>query len=131
MPRINKGALVDYRHIIDSLIRKPNAFTHYQYRESLFPHVLFRQAYDELIKSSPEKGHKHYLKLLQLAKINGEQEVLTALQLLQDDNQAPLPDLVKSLLDTTSQPSPIIQVLQPCLADYDCLHSFQKQEAAI
>lgn len=131
LPRISKGALVNYRHIIDSLIRKPNAFTHYQYRESLFPNVFFRQAYDQLINASPERGHKHYLKLLQFAKIHGEQDVLTALQLLQDDGQVPLPELVKVLLDTTSQPLPIIKVLQPCLADYDCLHNFQKQEAAL
>ena len=121
--------MINYRHIIDSLIRKPNAFAHYQYRDSLFPDVLFRQTYDQLVKYYPEKGYKHYLKLLQMAKIHGEQEVLTALQLLEGDKAIPLPESVKALLDTPSQSSPVIQVLQPCLADYDCLHTFQKQEA--
>lgn len=66
-----------------------------------------------------------------MAKIHGEQEVLTALQLSKENNQIPLPDLIKSLLDTASQPPPILHVLQPCLADYDLLHSFQKQENAV
>jgi hypothetical protein len=129
LPRIDKGALVNYRHIIDSLVRKPNAFAHYQYRDCLFPQVGFRQAYDGLIQTYPEKGHKHYLKLLQLAKMHGEQEVLIALQLLEENQQIPLPESVKALLDVPAQRHVMVQVIQPCLADYDSLHSFQKQEA--
>ena len=39
---------VDYRHIIDWLVRKPGAFENYRYREDLFPTSWFRLAYDAL-----------------------------------------------------------------------------------
>ena len=37
---------VDYRHIIDWLVRKPGAFANYRYREHLFPSSRFRATYD-------------------------------------------------------------------------------------
>ncbi len=39
---------VDYRHIIDWLVRKPGAFENYRYKEDLFPTSRFRMAYDAL-----------------------------------------------------------------------------------
>ena len=39
---------IDYRHIIDWLVRKPGAFARYRYRADLFPTVPFRLAYDAL-----------------------------------------------------------------------------------
>jgi len=39
---------INYRHIIDWLVRKPGAFEHYRYREDLFPSVRFRWTYDYL-----------------------------------------------------------------------------------
>ncbi len=42
------GHLVQYRHIIDWLQRKPGAFADYRYRADLFPSSRFRAAYDVL-----------------------------------------------------------------------------------
>jgi len=39
---------VDYRHIIDWLVRKPGAFEHYLYRDELFPTSRFRMTFDLL-----------------------------------------------------------------------------------
>ena len=39
---------IDYRHIIDWLVRKPGAFENYRYRSDLFPTSWFRLAYDAL-----------------------------------------------------------------------------------
>ena len=39
---------INYRHIIDSLMRKPGAFENYRYRDDLFPTSRFRIAYDDL-----------------------------------------------------------------------------------
>jgi len=39
--------LINYRHIIDQLERKPGAFDNYRYREEMFPNSYFRLAYDE------------------------------------------------------------------------------------
>jgi len=50
MPRLRGRSKhrVDYRHIIDWLVRKPGAFQSYRYREDLFPSSQFRMAYDLL-----------------------------------------------------------------------------------
>lgn len=50
MPRIvgKNQAAINYRHIIDSLVRKPGAFASYQYREEMFPTNGFRMAWDSL-----------------------------------------------------------------------------------
>ena len=40
--------MLDYRHVIWSLVRKPGAFAHYCFRDDLFPSLVFRRAYDAL-----------------------------------------------------------------------------------
>jgi hypothetical protein len=51
LPRMrgDRGAQVDFRHVIGPLLRKPGAFIHYRHRESLYPSVVFRTAYDRLV----------------------------------------------------------------------------------
>ena len=39
---------IQYRHVIEWLLRKPGAFENYRYREDLFPTSRFRMAYDWL-----------------------------------------------------------------------------------
>jgi hypothetical protein len=116
---------VDYRHIIDSLVRKPGAFAQYQYRECLFPTLAFRKLYEQLESLCPTKAIKHYLKILQLSKLHGEQEVLSALLLLEETNQLPYPQTIKALLDTSMKPVTSVTVNPPSLASYDNLHSFR------
>src|SRR5215204_2096036 len=125
MPRLSANSLagINYRHLIDSLIRKPSAFANYQYHEAFFPRLCFRKAYDALRDSTPAQADKQYLKLLQLAKLHSEQEVADALELLFEEHQRPTPGSVKSLMDAYMKERLNIQVHQPHLADYDCLLS--------
>jgi transposase len=118
MVRLTAGFGINYRHIIDSLIRKPGAFEHYQYRAALFPSIYFKQSYDILRKKSAAKGHKYYLKLLHLAKTHGEQNVEMAIKLLLEEGGIPLPDKIKELLDLPVA-IPQVHVKQPSLAAYD------------
>ena len=46
---------VDYRHIIEWLVRKPGAFENYRYQEDLFPTSRFRMAYDALKETTPSR----------------------------------------------------------------------------
>ena len=66
---------VDYRHIIDWLVRKPGAFENYRYREELFPTSRFRMAWDGLRDTSPSRANKRYLEILELAAKEGEARV--------------------------------------------------------
>ena len=59
---------IQYRHIIDWLVRKPGAFEHYRYREELFPTTQFRMAYDRLHQHfTSSRAIKDYLRILQYA----------------------------------------------------------------
>lgn len=74
---------VQYRHIIDSLVRKPGAFEHYRYREDLFPTSRFRLAFDRLVETHGQRvGTKQYLRLLFHAARDGEGSVDDALRVL-------------------------------------------------
>jgi len=72
---------IDYRHVIDSLVRKPGAFAQYLYREELFPRPVFRQAYDRLKRAEEGKASARYLRVLHLAVKFGEDRVSDALGL--------------------------------------------------
>jgi transposase len=60
-------AVIDYRHVIQALLRKPGAFARYHYREELFPSNTYRRAYDRLVQDhGMVSGELEYLRLLKL-----------------------------------------------------------------
>lgn len=74
---------VNYRHVIDTLLRKPGGFRDYRYRDDLFPSLLFRQAWEQLQQFyAPRKADLTYLRVLHLAARTLESEVACALELL-------------------------------------------------
>lgn len=73
---------INYRHIIDSLVRKPGAFENYKYKEALFPTSRFRFAYDWLCKYKAGSSSKEYLKILYLAAKTNESKVDSAISWL-------------------------------------------------
>jgi hypothetical protein len=80
---------IDYRHLIDWLVRKPGAFENYRYREDLFPTSWFRLAYDALREEQgPKSGAKEYLAILFLAARRGEARVEAAVRFLLGSQQA-------------------------------------------
>jgi hypothetical protein len=86
MPRLRgrRKHRVDYRHIIDWLVRKPGAFEHYRYRDELFPTSRFRMTFDLLQEQlGRSQGSKEYLKILELAAKDSEVRVDAALRALQ------------------------------------------------
>jgi len=76
---------INYRHIIDSLIRKPGVFENYRYRDAMFPTSRFRIAYDSLKKRYTERSAaKRYLHILNMAAKESETDVDNALRVLID-----------------------------------------------
>jgi len=79
---------IDYRHVIDWLVRKPGAFADYRYREDLFPSSHFRMAYDVLCQRQPARADKEYLRILHLAARESEAGVEAVLvELLKEDGR--------------------------------------------
>ncbi len=122
MPKIPPGAVdINYRHIVGHLLRKPGAFAHYQYRDFLFPRLVFRQAYDALTQASPSKGHKHYLEVLQFTAITNEGGVSAALDLLFEAKELPMLKKVKELIEDSDSPVPVVKINRIDLNEYDRL----------
>ena len=78
---------VDYRHIIDWLVRKPGAFENYRYRDELFPTSRFRMVWDTLRELSPARANKRYLEILEVAAKDGEARVDEALRCLLEQGE--------------------------------------------
>ncbi len=92
---------INYRHLIDSLIRKPGAFENYRYREALFPTSRFRIAYDSLKKRySPKSEAKRYLGILYLAAKESEVAVDNALRILINENSDICKEHVQQLMQS-------------------------------
>jgi hypothetical protein len=90
---------IDYRHIIWSLVRKPAAFARYEFRQELFPSLVFRRAYDAI--QTPHHGTPgdlEYLRILFLAARTMESAVEIALDLLLREGCEITTDAVKELV---------------------------------
>jgi hypothetical protein len=121
--RGRNGHRINYRHVIDSLVRKPGAFARYRYREELFPTLAFRRAYDALVEALGDgwKADVEYLRVLHLAARGLESDVETALELLLAESTVPLADLVRPLVESTTPEVPELAVPIVDLAAYDGL----------
>jgi len=126
MPRlIGTGKhTINYRHVIDSLVRKPGAFENYQYREDMFPTSHFRMAYDWLCRDrSARAAAREYLKILQLAARDSQDAVQDALRLAITEN-APISAKAIRLAVEQHQQIPAatdVTVEAPDLQDFDSL----------
>jgi hypothetical protein len=116
---------VDYRHIIDWLVRKPGAFENYRYRAELFPTSRFRMAWDALREISPLRASKRYLEILELAAKEGEVRVDEALRSLLETGESGEgklnADTVRALLLAGDAPVPVtsIDIVEVSLSGFD------------
>jgi hypothetical protein len=102
---------VDYRHVIDWLVRKPGAFEEYRYRDSMFPTSRFRMAYDLLKERRPGRVVKDYLALLLLATKEGECRVDEALRLLLETARVADVESVTEALGQGQRPPAVTDVI--------------------
>jgi hypothetical protein len=91
---------VNYRHVIDWLVRKPGAFADYRYQADLFPSSLFRVAYDRLKSQYAGGADKQYLKILELAAKESQSLVEGAIGHLADMDQAMSFEAVEALVQS-------------------------------
>ena len=116
------GASINYRHVIDSLVRKSGAFARYRYRAAFFPSLTFRRAYDALHADrtlSDWRADQQYLQALNLAAKTLESEVEVALDLLLSEGVLPRFREVESLVRPERLEVPEQEPLEPDLASYD------------
>lgn len=119
-------AVIDYRHVIEHLLRKPGAFAHYVHREELFPDSGFRLAFDRLVEDhGPRQGQLEYLHLLRLAAELGESAISALVTEWAGPNQSGKCGVkqLRILLGVEETPALPELTLEPELAVYDVLLS--------
>ena len=113
LPRLKgrKKHCIQYRHIIDYLVRKPGAFENYIYKEDLFPTHRFRVAYDFLKAALPDKGSKEYIRILELAAKENEALVDDAIERLIVEDKDIRFETIKAIISEGSKPEGIREII--------------------
>jgi transposase InsO family protein len=127
VPRAGPGQrrVIDYRHLLPALKRKPAAFARWRLREAMFPRTEYRLTWERLASELPERqACRVMVGLLDLA-IRGGCETALAQRLAQLLDAAMLPEL--ALLEAEFAPripaSPEVCVELPALTSFDALLS--------
>lgn len=115
--------VVNYRHVIHSLRKKPMALLNLVYRDKLFPRLEYRRTFEALLERLPDKqACRITVELLALAHDRGcERELAGELARLLDDGL--LPDLaaLRSLFAPDPQTLPTVHVEMASLDRYEAL----------
>ena len=126
------GHVVDYRHVIHALRRKPMALNNLVYRDQLFPRPAYRRAFEAL---SAEMGDKRACKvtveLLALAHDRAcEAELAQAIDAELDEGRLPDIDKLRSRFqpDAASIPNVVVELVP--LHSYDELAAVHVIEPA-
>jgi hypothetical protein len=119
--RSGREYCVDYRHVVESLRRKPGAFAGCRYRDQLFPGDVFREAYGILSgRLSGTSADREYIEILSLAANNGEEKVSGILGTLIRECGDVSADAVRKGLDIPAK-FPEVNVGSPEFFIYDGL----------
>ena len=115
------GYSVNYRHVIESLRRKPGAFANCRYKDQLFPNEIFSRTYERLRERFDEHlADREYIGILHLAAGNGEDKVSDILSDLLSEEKFFTMDMVKQKLDLPVS-IPELNRPAPVLLSYDSL----------
>lgn len=115
---------IEYRHIIDWLVRKPGAFENYRYRDDMFPTIRFRIAYDTLKQMLPTpRASKEYLEILDHAAKFSEAAVDSALGHLIHHGEPITLDRVEDMIlsDSQEHEPTDVTIAEVDLSTYDSL----------
>jgi hypothetical protein len=125
MPRLRgeKKHRIEYRHIIDWLVKKPGAFENYRYRDDLYPTSRFRVAADTLRRDLGARGNREYLGILQVAARESEVGVDDALRHLIDRGEAITAAAVLQIVRSGDPlpPATAVTIADVNLSSYDAL----------
>ena len=122
-PNGKHGHVVDYRHVIHSLRRKPMALLNLVYRDQLFPRRAYAAAFEALLAQHGERrACRAMVGLLALAHERACEAEL-ALAIEADLATGRLPDLkiLTERFQRSSAAAPDVVVHLPTLAVYDAI----------
>lgn len=118
-----RGHVVDYRHVIHALRRKPMALLNLVYRDQLFPRDAYRRTFEVLLTELGDRAAcRRMVELLSLAHDRGcEAELAAELEALLEDGQLPDMAALRQRFGPDPAALPHIHVPLGSLADYEAL----------
>lgn len=126
------GHVVDYRHVIHALRRKPMALLNLVYRESLFPRQAYRLMFDRLCEELPPRAAcKLMVELLSLAHERGcEAQLAQVLSADLADHRLPDLNALRSRFAPDPARLPEVCVRLASLSDYEALVNLDQEMPA-
>jgi hypothetical protein len=118
-----RGHVVDYRHIIHALRRKPMALLNLTYRDQLFPREAFRATWEALLElGSPRQACRTMVGLLALAHDRAcEAELANELQAILDAGDQPDLAILQQKFAPQDLALPEVTISLPAAIAYDAL----------
>jgi len=119
-----RGRHVDYRHVIKSLVRKPQAFRYSRIRNDLLPNQAYKQIWEHVDKNMPSRSScKFIVGLLHLAAEKDCEEALAneVLAIIAAEKPLILSQLQTKYQYLKESALPSIDVSQHILASYNNL----------
>lgn len=122
-PSGKHGHVVNYRHVIHSLKRKPMALLGLVYRDQLFPREAYRRTFDRLIETTGEKNAcRTTVALLALAHEEGCEAALAGeLDRLLTEKRPPDLGALRTRFSPDPASLPEVAVKLHALGDYESL----------
>lgn len=128
--RTHRARRVDYRHVIKSLERKPQAFRYSQIRDDLLPDETYKAVWIWLdAEMDSRKACKVMVGILALAhRADCEKQLGNYLRNQMDKRSIPSLLTLQQRFETREQSVPLVEVTQPPAASYDVLLMEQSRE---
>jgi hypothetical protein len=124
--------VVDYRHVIHALRRKPAALLNLVYRDQLFPRGAFRRAWETLLGAqTPRQACRTMVGLLALAHDRAcEAELAIALDEILAAGEVPDLGSLRERFGPAAARPPAVAIALPAIVTYDALLGAGVVEAA-
>lgn len=118
-----RGRMLDYRHFIDALKRKPQAFKGLAFRDALFPREAYRHTWEQLTaKLTSRQACQTMVGLLALAAQDGIEAILAQrLEALLDAGELPNVKALREEFAPRQPELPTVRVEMPAIRNYDAL----------
>ena len=126
----HRARQVDYRHVIGSLEKKPQAFRYSQLRDDLLPNETYKAVWSWLDREmEARKACKTMVGILALAhRADCEKQLGEHLQIMMSSQSLPSLHALRRKFEHREQTVPVIQVNQPPAASYNVLLVINSRE---
>jgi len=120
---VSRGRVIDYRHFVDALKRKPQAFKGLVFRDALFPRAAYRRMWGQLdARLAQRQACQTIVALLEMAAQDGVEGVLAQrLDALLATGELPDIKQLREEFAPRKAEVPVIRVEMPATRVYDAL----------